>query len=83
MHVSDQNRDYSGRLLELPLRPANALAVRIFKAMKRTRGRTLQRLRERILRADPLCTACRAAGRIRLATPLNHIVPLCKGVTDE
>lgn len=51
--------------------------------MKRTRGRTLQRLRERILRADPLCTACRAAGRIRPATDLDHIVPLFKGGTDD
>ncbi len=51
--------------------------------MKRTTGRTLQRLRERILRADPLCRACRAAGRIRPATELDHIVPLFKGGTDD
>ena len=51
--------------------------------MKRTRGRTLQRLRERILRADPFCAACRAAGRVRPATDLDHIVPLFKGGTDD
>ena len=51
--------------------------------MKRTRGRTLQRLRERVLRADPLCAACMAAGRIRPATDLDHIVPIFKGGTDD
>lgn len=49
---------------------------------QRIRGRTLQRLRAYHLSRDPCCAVCMAAGRVRAATDLDHIIPLFKGGTN-
>lgn len=46
---------------------------------KRIRGRRLQVIREQHLRLFPLCAECHRNGRVRLATQLDHILPLFKG----
>jgi 5-methylcytosine-specific restriction protein A len=51
-------------------------------ATPRTRGRRLQRIRERQLRLHPLCARCMANGFVTEATQVDHIVPLFKGGTD-
>lgn len=48
----------------------------------RLRGRRLQRIRERRLRDNPLCVRCTKAGRVTLATQIDHIVALCNGGLD-
>lgn len=40
------------------------------------------RIREQVLRAQPLCPLCKAKGRIELASEVDHIIPLHKGGTD-
>ena len=50
---------------------------------QRIRGRRLQRLRDQLFTSEPLCRACKAAGRTALATIRDHIVPLAEGGTDE
>lgn len=49
-------------------------------AAQRGLGYAHQRQRERILRAEPLCRHCRAAGRTRAATELDHIIPRSRAV---
>lgn len=44
----------------------------------RIRGRKLQEIRERHLRAHPMCALC----HVRPATELDHIKALCNGGTD-
>jgi 5-methylcytosine-specific restriction protein A len=46
---------------------------------KRGYGREHVRLRELLLQQEPLCRLCKAAGRVRLATIADHIVPLAQG----
>lgn len=41
------------------------------------------RIRRLVLRANPLCVMCQAAGRITLATEVDHVVPLFKGGTES
>ena len=48
----------------------------------RITGRTLQRLRNKLLRANPLCMMCLIYGRIRPATDLDHIIGLAQGGTN-
>lgn len=51
---------------------------------KRTRGRAWMTKRERILKRDSgLCQACKAAGRLKLAFEVDHIVELADGGTDD
>lgn len=45
----------------------------------RPRGRTLQTLRQRLLRANPLCVRCTSVGRVTAATVLDHVVALTNG----
>lgn len=45
-------------------------------AAVRWTGRKLQRWRERILSAEPLCRHCSEHGRVTLAQEVDHIVPL-------
>lgn len=53
-------------------------------AMKeRLRGRKWQRIRWQVLSANPLCVQCEKAGRVKLASEVDHIVPLHKGGTDD
>ena len=46
----------------------------------RVTGRRWMRLREMVLRRDGgLCVPCKNAGRVTVATQVDHIVPLAKG----
>lgn len=50
----------------------------------RLRGWTgVQQRRRRMARSHGLCEACRAEGRVRLATVVDHIKPLALGGSDE
>ena len=49
---------------------------------QRIRGRRLQHIRKQYFSQDPLCVLCKAKGRIRLATALDHIQALTNGGTD-
>ena len=53
------------------------------KVTKRIRGRPLTRIRNAHFKANPLCVRCKAAGRYRLATQLDHKIPLFKGGKEE
>lgn len=46
-------------------------------------GRAHELMRERVLREEPLCRACQAAGRVSATTIADHIVPKTDGGTDE
>lgn len=48
----------------------------------RIRGRKLQRIRQSVLRSNPLCVHCQSAGRVTVATQVDHIVALVNGGTD-
>lgn len=53
------------------------------RADKRIRGRKGQQMRARRLRAaSGLCVDCRAAGRVRAADVIDHIIPLALGGMD-
>ncbi len=52
-------------------------------AIKRVRGRALQALRSRLLRENPLCVMCKAAGRITPATELDHVIALSNGGSND
>lgn len=45
----------------------------------RIRGNSLYAIRRKHFTAHPLCVTCEAEGRVRLATELDHIVPLWEG----
>ena len=49
---------------------------------ERKRGRWLQRFRARHFARHPLCVMCEKAGRVALATELDHIVALTNGGKD-
>jgi 5-methylcytosine-specific restriction protein A len=53
------------------------------EAVKRIRGRALQRMRSRVLRANPLCVHCAAAGKVAEAVEMDHIVALTNGGTND
>lgn len=40
-------------------------------------------LRAQVLRNEPLCRVCRAAGRVRAAVQVDHVIPKAKGGTDR
>ncbi len=44
--------------------------------------RRWRRLRDTILKSEPLCRMCQEVGRSRLATCVDHIVPIRDGGTD-
>lgn len=50
--------------------------------MSRLRGPQLQRIRRDWFSRYPLCVRCQAAGRVRLAEQLDHIVALANGGKD-
>ena len=50
---------------------------------RRIRGRKLQEIRRRIFWKSPLCVECKRAGRVTLATEVDHIVPLFMGGEDS
>ena len=49
---------------------------------KRVTGRKLQRKREQLFSARPLCAECDRHGRVSLATQRDHIVSLAEGGQD-
>ena len=50
---------------------------------KRIRGRQLQTLRRRLFLINPLCVLCERAGRLSVASELDHIVALVNGGDNE
>jgi 5-methylcytosine-specific restriction endonuclease McrA len=50
---------------------------------KRTTGRKLQAMRAQLFRANPLCVACEAQGRVTPATQRDHVIPLSEGGADD
>nr|WP_232307293.1 HNH endonuclease signature motif containing protein [Sphingomonas sp. Y57] len=46
-------------------------------------GREHDRMRERVLREEPLCRLCDAAGLVTATTTADHIVPLAEGGTGD
>jgi 5-methylcytosine-specific restriction protein A len=50
---------------------------------RRMRGGKLQRARERLFAASPLCAICLEAGRTTLATIRDHIKNLAEGGTES
>lgn len=50
---------------------------------ERIRGRRLQDIRSSWRMRAPLCVECEKAGRVRLWTQLDHIIPLFKGGADH
>lgn len=50
---------------------------------KRITGRKLQRMREDLLRREPLCVNCKKHDRIKASTQRDHIVPLAAGGADD
>jgi 5-methylcytosine-specific restriction protein A len=50
---------------------------------QRIRGRKLQALRSRFFGANPLCVVCEKAGRLSVATDLDHIVALVNGGSND
>ncbi len=49
---------------------------------ERIRGRRLQAIRKAHFRREPLCVHCKAQGRTRLATELDHILAITNGGKD-
>ena len=45
--------------------------------------RQWRRLRDTILKSEPLCRMCQEIGRSRLAQVIDHIIPIKDGGTDE
>lgn len=50
---------------------------------ERIRGHALQRIRDRILKRDPLCVMCLAKGRVTESVEIDHIVPVMHGGMEE
>lgn len=61
------------------LRPARNAAPPTPARAKRITGNSLIAIRRKHFAKQPLCVACKADGRIRLATELDHITPLWAG----
>jgi len=51
--------------------------------VERIRGRALQAMRARLFKENPLCVMCAKAGRVTVATELDHIVALVNGGQNE
>lgn len=69
------------RMMRPRLAPMKARTLGGSPATERIRGGTLQRIRARHFAENPLCVLCAAKDppETRLATELDHIVPLCMG----
>ena len=50
---------------------------------KRITGRRLQRIRKQVFGEQPICVACKAKGRVTVATQVDHIVALVNGGEDN
>lgn len=51
--------------------------------IKRITGRRLQRIRKQVFGEQPICVACKAKGRVTVATQVDHIVALVNGGEDD
>lgn len=76
-----------GRCERHPREPRRRERTEVDREYDRRRGSakargydaTWRRLRGAVLAAEPRCVRCLAAGRVRLATEVDHIVPLDQG----
>lgn len=50
---------------------------------ERVRGRTLQRIRQRIMQGQPLCRMCEEKGFVTPGQEMDHIVPLFRGGSND
>lgn len=50
---------------------------------ERKRGRAWVKLRDRILRRDPLCVSCAQAGRLTESVECDHRTPIHRGGADD
>ena len=50
---------------------------------QRLRGRSNQQARRRLFASSPLCVACKAKGRVTVATERDHVVPLHQGGAES
>lgn len=69
----------TGGRCEQHKRPAwegNNASKRVFK------GRSLQRERDRLFSANPLCVECERMGRVSVAVIRDHVMPLGEGGED-
>lgn len=64
------------------LKTLDMRTVRPMPTEQRLRGRAGVKDRESVLRDEPLCRTCRAAGRVTMAIVVDHIVPLAHGGTN-
>jgi len=46
-------------------------------------GRAWKRIRDRYIKAHPLCEECKEQGRLTLAEEVHHVLPLSKGGGNE
>lgn len=46
-------------------------------------GRSWKRIRDRYIKAHPLCEECQKQGRLTVAEEVHHILPLSKGGGNE
>jgi 5-methylcytosine-specific restriction protein A len=53
------------------------------KPTERIRGRTLQRVRVRIMQDQPLCRMCEAKGFVTPGAEMDHIVPIFMGGSND
>ena len=54
-----------------------------FDPTPRTRGRRWMQAKSLWLMQHPLCQHCKQAGKVTMATEVDHVMPLCKGGTDD
>jgi 5-methylcytosine-specific restriction endonuclease McrA len=66
------------RLQQLPARLMNHTT-----SATRMRGDAWMKVRERVLKANPLCVHCKRAGWVTAATEVDHEVPLSKGGNND
>jgi 5-methylcytosine-specific restriction protein A len=48
-----------------------------------TSGHAWRKIKEQVLREEPLCRPCKAVGRVAASIECDHIQPLEQGGTDE
>ncbi len=53
------------------------------QTVERPRGRTLQRLRSRIMQGQPLCKMCEDNGLVTPGVEMDHIQPMFQGGDND
>ena len=71
------------KVLRSGIAKAPGLQVRQLETTERTRGSTLQAIRQRWFAAHPLCVACDKLGRVTAVEELDHIIELADGGADD